>query len=286
MSEIIGVIAGQGRLPVAVAEGIRASGRRVCGIGLAGHYPPELVPLCDTFHTAGVLRLGRWVRKLQKSGATKAIVVGRVDKGRMHDPLRLFRQIPDLRAALIWYRHLRHDKRSSVVLGALADELERGGITLIDSTSYIPEHMATSGVMTKRTPTQAEAADLDFGWRILKDTVELEIGQAITVRERDVIGVEAVEGTDRLIERTGALCPRKGWTLLKTASNDHDMRSDVPTVGVNTIAKMAKHGATCLAVGAGRVILLDRPQVLEAAERAGITIVGVGGESDTGTDVG
>ena len=111
--------------------------------------PPELVPLCDTFHTAGVLRLGRWVRKLQKSGARKAIVVGRVDKGRMHDPLRLFRQIPDLRAALIWYRHLRHDKRSSVVLGALADELERGGITLIDSTTYIPEHMATSGVMTR-----------------------------------------------------------------------------------------------------------------------------------------
>lgn len=213
-------------------------------------------------------------------------MVGRVDKGRMHDPLRLFRQIPDLRAALIWYRHLRHDKRSSVVLGALADELERGGITLIDSTTYIPEHMATGGVMTKRTPTQAEAADVDFGWRILKDTVELEIGQAITVRERDVIGVEAVEGTDRLIERTGALCPRKGWTLLKTASNDHDMRSDVPTVGVNTISKMAKHGATCLAVGTGRVILLDRPQVLEAAERAGITIVGVGGGSATGTDGG
>jgi hypothetical protein len=232
------------------------------------------------------LRLGRWVRKLQKSGARKAIVVGRVDKGRMHDPLRLFRQIPDLRAALIWYRHLRHDKRSSVVLGALADELERGGITLIDSTTYIPEHMATAGVMTKRSPTQAEAADLEFGWRILKDTVELEIGQAISVRERDVIGVEAVEGTDRLIERTGELCPRKGWTLLKTASNEHDMRSDVPTVGMNTIAKMAKHGATCLAVGAGRVILLDRPQVLEAAERAGITVVGVGGESDTGTDGG
>ena len=286
MSEIIGVIAGQGRLPVAVAEGIRASGNKVCGIGLSGHYPPELVPLCDAFHTAGVFRLGRWVRKLQSEGATKAIVVGRVEKRRMHDPMRLFRQIPDFRAAVIWYRHLRHDKRSSVVLGALADELERGGITLIDSTTYIPEHMATSGVMTRRAPTPAERADLEFGWRILKDTVELEIGQAITVRERDVIGVEAVEGTDRLIERTGELCPRKGWTLLKTASDGHDMRSDVPTIGLNTIEKMVKHGATCLTVGAGRVILLDKPQVLEAADKAGITIVGVGDGIDTGTDGG
>ena len=146
---------------------------------------------------------------------------------------------------------------------------------MIDSTTFIPDHMASEGVMTRRAPTAEQESDIAFGWPLLKQVGSLDIGQSIAVREKDVIAVEAVEGTDRMIERAGELCRRKGWTLLKTARPGHDMRADVPTIGVSTIEKMHAAGGGCIAIGVGRVILVDRPAVLAAADRLGIAVVGV-----------
>jgi DUF1009 family protein len=274
MAETLGIIAGRGRLPIVIAEGMRASGHRICGVGLDGFHDPGFAELCDEFKVAGILQIGRWIRHCKRHGARRAVIAGTVEKVQLHDPWRLLRNIPDWRTIDIWYRRARHDKRSSVLLRTLADELTRSGVELIDSTSHIPDHLALEGVMTRNAPSHPE--DIVFGWSILEQSVEWEIGQAITVRERDVIGVEAIEGTDRLIERSGGLCRRGGWTLLKTASRDHDMRADVPTIGLQTIEMLAKHGANCLAVGAGRTILLERPKVIEAAEAAGIALVGIG----------
>ncbi|MCX5651058.1 MAG: UDP-2,3-diacylglucosamine diphosphatase LpxI [Planctomycetota bacterium] len=271
----IGLIAGQGQLPVIVARGIRASGRRVSCIGLRDQFVPELPALCDDFAEAGVVQLGRWLRLSRRFGVTEAVMVGRVAKARMHDPFRLFRQLPDWRAVNLWYRKLRHDRRSATLLTVLADDLAKEGLVLIDSTTYIPDHMASEGVMTTRQPTDEQRGDIDFGWPLLKQVGSLDIGQAIAVREKDVIAVEAVEGTDRMIARAGELCRRKGWTLLKTARPGHDMRADVPTIGVSTIESMHKAGGGCIAVGVGRVILVDRPAVLAAADRLGVAVVGV-----------
>jgi DUF1009 family protein len=271
----IGLIAGQGQLPVIVARGIRASGRRVSCIGLRDQFVPELPALCDDFAEAGVVQLGRWLRLSRRFGVTEAVMVGRVAKARMHDPFRLFRQLPDWRAVNLWYRKLRHDRRSATLLTVLAEDLAKEGLVLIDSTTYIPDHMASEGAMTKRQPTDEQRGDIDFGWPLLKQVGSLDIGQAIAVREKDVIAVEAVEGTDRMIARAGELCRRKGWTLLKTARPGHDMRADVPTIGVSTIESMHKAGGGCIAVGVGRVILVDRPAVLAAADRLGIAVVGV-----------
>ena len=271
----IGLIAGQGQLPVIVARGIRASGRRVSCIGLRDQFVPELPALCDDFEEAGVVQLGRWLRLSRRFGVTEAVMVGRVAKARMHDPFRLFRQLPDWRAVNLWYRKLRHDRRSATLLTVLADDLAKEGRVLIDSTTYIPDHMASEGVMTTRQPTDEQRGDIDFGWPLLKQVGSLDIGQAIAVREKDVIAVEAVEGTDRMIARAGELCRRKGWTLLKTARPGHDMRADVPTIGVSTIESMHKAGGGCIAVGVGRVILVDRPAVLAAADRLGVAVVGV-----------
>lgn len=275
MAEPIGIIAGGGRLPMVIAEGMRAAGREVCVVGLRGHCSEEILEMADRCTTAGTMRIGSWIRACQRFNVKEAVLVGRVDKAVMHVPFRFIRNIPDLRTIDIWYRRLRHDKRSANLLRVVADELSSKGITLIDSTTYIPDHMATSGVLTDKPVPTSMLEDVRFGWSILLKTVELEIGQAITVRERDVVGVEAVEGTDRLIDRTQELCPRGNWTLLKTASLDHDMRTDVPTIGLQTIEKLAACGGSCLAVGSGRVILLDKPQVIEAANRAGITIIGI-----------
>ena len=202
-------------------------------------------------------------------------MVGRVAKVRMHDPFRLIRQLPDWRAANIWYRRLRHDRRNAALLAAVADELAANGITLIDSTTYIPDHLAAPGRMGGIEPSDQQRADIAFGWPLLTKTVELDIGQSIAVRERDVIAVEAIEGTDRMIARAGELCRTKGWTLLKTCKADHDMRADVPTIGVETVQQVAAAGGRCIAVGAGRVILVDKPKVLQAADRAKVAIVGV-----------
>src|SRR5690606_8657926 len=130
---------------------------------------------------------------------------------------------------------------------------------------YIPDHMATVGVMTRTKPTAAQLADIEFGLPLAVRLNELAIGQAIAVKEREVIAVEAMEGTDELIRRTGQLCRSGKWTLIKIASHHKDMRFDVPTVGLHTVELMKQHGGTCLAVEAGRTILVDRPQFLDAA---------------------
>lgn len=271
----MGLIAGQGQLPVLVARGMRSAGVKVCAVGLRDQFAADLPAECDSFATAGIAQIGRWCRLLKRFGVREAIMVGGVSKARMHDPLRVFRQLPDWRAAKLWYRRLRHDRRNAALLAALADELKECGVTLIDSTTYIPDQLATPGTMTRTQPSGAQRADIDFGWPIFTQLVGLDIGQSMAVRERDVIAVEAIEGTDAMIERAGQLCPRKGWVLLKTASAQHDMRADVPSVGVATIERLAKAGAGALALGAGRVIMIDKPQVIAAADKAGIAIVGV-----------
>ncbi len=277
MSEqpVIGLIAGQGQLPVLVAQGMRAAGRRVACIGLRDQFVPELPGLCDDFRQAGIIQLGRWIRLARSMGISDAVMVGRVSKARMHDPLRALRQLPDWRAAMVWYRRARHDHRSGTLLTALAEELLVSGVRLIDSTTFIPEHLASEGPMGRVKPTSLQQGDMDFAWPMLTSLLALDVGQSIAVRDRDIIAVEAVEGTDRMIDRAGELCRAKGWTLLKSARDDHDMRADVPTIGVGTVERLARCGGGCIAVGTGRVILIDRPAVLAAADRFGVAIVGI-----------
>jgi len=273
----IGLIAGAGALPGLVARGAKAAGRPVIAVGLAGMYDPALPALCDRFRAAPLLRPGRWIRLLRAGGACEAVMVGAVRKQTMHESrLRmLLGNIPDRRALRLWYRRLRHDRRNATVLAALAEELARSGITLIDSTMYIPDHLATPGVMGSIEPAAPQQADIDFAWPLLSRAVELDIGQSMAVRERDIIAVEAVEGTARMIARAGELCRSPGWTLLKTAKADHDTRADVPSIGVETIEQVKAAGGRCIALGTGRVILIDKPAVIDAANRAGVALVGI-----------
>lgn len=271
----IGLIAGAGRLPVLTARSIRAAGRRVACVGLRGQFDPELPSCCDEFKSAGVVQLGRWIRLLRRFGAREAVMVGRVAKQRMYDPHRLLRQLPDWRAIRLWYRTLRHDKRNNALLGAVADELHRAGITLLDTTRYIPEHLADEGVMTRCQPTAAQRADIAFAIPLALRLGELDIGQSLAVKEREIVAVEAIEGTDAMIRRAGELCKAGGWTLLKIAKPRQDLRFDVPTVGIQTIRNLQAAGAACLAVEVGKVILLDKPRFLQEADEARIVVVGI-----------
>ncbi len=270
----IGLIAGNGMLPVLVARGMRARGLAVHAAGLRGQYEPALAAECTSLTPVGLARLGAWIRVLRRARVQEAVMVGGVAKRTAHDPFRVLRFLPDGRALRIWYRRLRHDRRNAALLAAVADELAGEGITLIDSTTHIPEHLASPGVMGRVRPTERQRGDVDFGRPILAATTAHDVGQSIAVCDRDVIAVEAVEGTAAMIERAGALCRTKGWTLLKTSKPDHDMRADVPSIGVETIRQVKAAGGGCVALGAGRVILIDRPAVIATADAAGIAVVG------------
>jgi DUF1009 family protein len=276
----IGLIAGGGRLPIIVAQGLRDAGHPVHALGLVRQYDQELPPLCTSFREVGLLKLATWAKLLNRAGVRHAIMVGRVDKAKiLHDPLRLIRNLPDAKTLVAWYRHRRgklaRDLRSHALLGAIADFLDRSGVQLLDSTISIPDQMAAPGVMTSRAPSAEQRSDIEFAWPLLTEILRLDIGQAIAVRERDVIAVEAVEGTDRMIQRVADTCRATGWTLLKGARAGHDRRSDVPTVGIHTIQTLYDHGGRCLALAAGDVIMIDKPQMLALADRLGVAVVGV-----------
>ncbi|MFG0331336.1 MAG: LpxI family protein [Phycisphaerales bacterium] len=280
-AEPVGLIAGDSQLPLLVADGIRAAGRPVYAIGLANQYLPELADHCDRFEAVGVARIGRWIRVLRRWGVREAVMVGGVAHDRKYAKWQLLRYAPDWRAFWLWYRSLRHDRRTGALLTALADELDRSGVRLIDNRAFIPEHLASPGVMGRTTPSTDLDHDIQFGWPLLSEATRLGVGQSLAVRNRDVIAVEAAEGTDAMIERAGRLCQARPWALLKTCAASHDMRADVATVGLQTLERLHQAGGRALALGVGRVIMVDKPAMVEFADRLGIALVGV--DADSGT---
>jgi UDP-2,3-diacylglucosamine hydrolase len=277
----LGLIAGEGVFPMLVARGARAAGRKVVCAALAGNAAPELQAEVDDFRWVGVLRLGQWIRMLRAAGCEQAIMVGRVRKSQMYSRWRYFQYVPDLRTIKIWFTRLRRDKRDHAVLLAVADELAKEGITLIDSTAYCADQLSTLGVMTRTQPTAAQWADIRFGYDICRVVSKMDIGQAIAVMDKDVIAVEAVEGTNVMIERAGRYCKVGGWTLIKVANTQQDMRMDVPSIGVTTMEKLAEARAGCLVLEPGRTILLEKQKVLDLADQYKIAVVGYAGESGT-----
>lgn len=270
----VALIAGAGRLPFLAAHGILGAGKRLVLVALRGFASPRLAGLADEVHWVGLTRLGSWVRAMRRADISQAVMVGSVRKADMYSRFRVLRYIPDFRTARVWYHTVRHDKRDNAVLLAVADELGGEGIELVSSMTYCEEHLAGEGVLTTRQPNAQQSADIDFGWPVARESARLDIGQSLAVRERDIIAVEAIEGTDAMIARSGQLCPTGGWSLIKVARPNQDMRFDVPTIGPETLRNLAAAGCACLCVEAGRTVILDKPDTLKLADRLKIAIVG------------
>lgn len=269
------MIAGGGRLPFLVAAGARKAGLRVVCVALGETAEDSLADEADVFRRVAIARPGSWMRKLKKYGVTRAIMVGRVSKGRLFTPWRILQYLPDWRAFRIYYWRLRgKNKQTDLLLSAVADELASGGIRLENSTMYCKEHLASAGVMGSRQPRPSVESDIRFGWDIVKKLGELDIGQAIAVKEREVIAVEAIEGTAAMIERAGRLCRSGGWTLIKTSKPQQDVRFDVPCVGPDTVRSLAENGGKCLVVEAEKTIIIDKPETIELADNLGVAILG------------
>ena len=275
--EPLGLIAGEGVFPLLVARGARAAGRKVVCAAFSGIAWPDLSAEVDRMRWVGLLRFNQWIRVLKSEGCTEAVMVGRVAKSQMYDRWRYFRYIPDWRCLRLIWNVWRRDGRPQAILAALVDELSSAGITLIDSTRYCADHLATAGVMTRRQPTEVQWGDVRYGFDICRAVCGLDIGQSIAVLARDVIAVEALEGTNAMIQRAGELCRVGGWTLIKVANRTQDMRVDVPAVGTTTIEKLAAARAGCLVLEPGKTIILEKPKVLELADRYKIAVVGYDG---------
>jgi hypothetical protein len=273
----LGLIAGQGRFPFLVAEGARKAGRELVIVGLRGQASSELAQFASVFRRAGVAKLGRWIRILRRRGVHEAILAGRVRKTRIYTPFRNLRYLPDLTSLRVWYRHTT-DKKNDTLLSAVAAQMAGCGIVLQNSVAYCMEHIAHRGCMTRLQLTPKQLGDAQFGWRLAKELGRLDIGQAIAVKERDVIAVEAIEGTDEMIRRAGHLCPSGGWTLVKVAKPDQDMRFDVPTIGPDTIRGLRRAGAKGLIVEAERTLIVDKQETLDLSDHLGVAVVGMSDE--------
>ena len=271
----LGIIAGAGRFPLLVLQGAKRAGCQVTVVGLRGLANQAIIRQADAFRWAGMACPGRWMRILRRRNTRRVILAGSVHKSCMYGRWRLLRLLPDWTALKIWFFNIP-DKRNDTVLSALADEFERHGIIMEDCVRYSNEHLAPEGVLTRGQPSPDQLRDVEFGWPIAKEMGRLDIGQSIAVKETEVIAVEAIEGTDRMIERAGALCPQGGWTLVKVAKPHQDMRFDVPTVGPDTIENLRRNKAGLLVVEAGKTVIIDREETVAAADKAGIIILARG----------
>lgn len=277
MNQPLGLIAGQGELPLLVARNARTAGRALITVALRGWADPALAQYSSLIRWHGVVRMGGWIRTLRRGGCREVVMVGRVRKGDMFAGprwLQWLQYLPDWTSIKVWYFAAR-DKRNATLLAAVADELARHGITMIDSTRYCPEALAGAGVLTRFPPSQRVRDDAEFAWPIAVQIAALDVGQAVTVKEREIIAVEAIEGTDMLIRRTAELCPAGGWTLVKVAKPDQDMRFDVPTIGPTTIENLHTAKAAGLALEAGKTLLLEKDRTLELATRYRIGLIGM-----------
>ena len=270
----IGLLAGSGRFPILFAEKVKRMGRPVVCVGVTGEAPESLIPLVDRFHWAGVAKMGRMIRCFKREGVREIVMAGKIQKTKwMNSPSRVWNLMPDWRTIRFWFNRVRNDKRDDALLLGLIDEFADEGMRFTSALDYCPELLVKNGVLTRRSPSAAEIEDIAFGWEMAKEMGRLDIGQSVSVKEKSVLAVEAIEGTDRAIARAGELCRRGGFVVVKVAKPQQDMRFDVPTIGQSTIESIHRAGGRVLAIEADKTIIIDEADTVSLADRLGITIV-------------
>jgi len=269
----VGLLAGAGRFPILFAEKAREVGLPIVCIGVAGMADPALEKLCFRFYWLNRMAMGFTIRSMAREGVQQWTMAGKFHKHMLFRPWKWIRLLPDFRAAKFWFSRLRSDNKDDSLLNALINEFRKDGLECVSALDLCPELLVRAGTLTRRTPTSSEEADIRFGWTLAKEMGRLDVGQSVMVRERAVLAVEAIEGTDLAIKRAGELCGGSGFVVVKVAKPQQDMRYDVPTVGPTTIEIMKQAGAIVLAIEAGRTIILDEAETIALADRYRMSIV-------------
>ena len=263
----IGLIAGGGQFPLLFAEAARARGRRVVAVAHVNETLPELEQQADVTCWVKLGQLGRIIKYFRQEGVGETVFAGTITKTRIfHDVL------PDFKGLTLWNKiDIRLD---DAILRAVAQTLEEEGIRVIASTCYLDHLFFPQGLLSRKKPSTAQMEDIRFGWSIARAVGRLDIGQCVVVRDRSVLAVEAIEGTDAAIRRGGELAG-SGAVVVKLKKPDQDFRFDLPATGEKTIATLAAVKGAVLAVEAGQSLLFDRAAMVRAADRAGIVVIGL-----------
>lgn len=268
----LGIIAGGGQFPFLFAVAARKAGREVVIAAHQGESDPGLAELADHFLWVRLGQLGRIISFFKEHGVGESVFLGTITK------TNIFRDVrPDFKCLAMWNKiDRRHD---DAILRAVAGVLEADGIRVLESTLYLKDLLFPKGVLTRKKPDAGQVEDIRFGWQMARAVGNLDIGQCVVVRDRAVLAVEAIEGTDAAIARGGSLGKEK-VVVIKVKKPGQDFRFDLPAIGVKTIETMAGVKAAVLAVEAGQALLFDGEAVLDAANRAGIVVIGVEEQAD------
>ena len=279
-NEKLGLIAGNGKFPFLVLDAARSQGYDVVVVAIKEEAFPEIESHgAAAVHWLSLGELSKLIETFQREGVHRAVMAGQVKHKQIFSSIR-----PDWKLAKLLLSLTTRNTDS--LLGAVAKVLADEGITLEKSTWLLDPLLVKSGVVTRRSPTEQEQKNIEYGRAVARELAEHDIGQTVVIAESACVAVEAMEGTDATIERAGQIMRSlhgdastlsRDLTVVKIAKPNQDMRFDVPVVGVKTIEVMRAAGATCLAVDAGKCLLLDGQKVIEAANESGISIVAAEG---------
>jgi UDP-2,3-diacylglucosamine hydrolase len=263
-----GLIAGNGRFPLLALESARRLGHDVTCVAIQEEADKQVEALAPRCHWISLGQLGKLIDILKADGITEVVMCGQVKHAKIFSSIR-----PDWR--LVKLLATLPSKNTDGLIGGVMKILADEGIQLRDSTALLKPLLAAEGAMTRRKPCKEENTDIEYGRRVANALAGFDVGQGVVVCERACVALEAMEGTDAMLRRAAGLVNGRPLTLVKVARRREHLLFDVPVVGLATIPVMRETGATALAVEAGRTLMLDREEMLEAANQAGIAIVGL-----------
>ncbi|MEN8188731.1 MAG: UDP-2,3-diacylglucosamine diphosphatase LpxI [Thermodesulfobacteriota bacterium] len=268
----IGIVAGSGQFPLLFIQAAHEAGRKVCLVAHKEETAVEVAEAADSVQWVKLGQLGKIISYFHKQEVGETVFLGAITKTRM------FRNVmPDFKGLSLWNKI--DTRQDDAVLRAVAGALEEENVRVLESTLYLQDLLFPQGVLTKKKPSKDQVLDIEFGWKNIRAVGALDIGQSIVVRDRTVVAVEAIEGTDAAILRGGQLA-RKNAVVVKVKKPNQDFRFDLPATGIKTIETLASVGGKVLAVEAGQSLLFDREATISAANRAGIVLVGIKELSD------
>jgi UDP-2,3-diacylglucosamine hydrolase len=263
-----GLIAGNGRFPILALETARSLGHEVVAVGIEGEASKDIEPLAARSYWVTIGELGKLIDILKREGITEVVMAGQVKHVSIFSSIRpdwrLFKLLTSLR-----------ERNTDALIGGVAKVLADEGIQLGDSTRLLKPLLAGAGPLTRRKPDDDEDRDIRYGRRVANALAGFDIGQSVAVAERACVAVEAMEGTDAMLRRAASLVNGRPLRLVKVARRRKHLLFDVPVAGPGTIQTMKETNTTALAVDAGRTLLLDKDEMLAAADAARIAIIGI-----------
>ncbi len=263
----IGIIAGGGQFPLLFIEAARKAGRKIYVVAHRSETDELVAQAADEACWVKLGQLGKMIKFFKQSRVGETVFLGTITK------TQIFRDVmPDIKALTLWNKI--DTKQDDAILRAVARALEEEGVKVLESTLYLEHLLFPKGVLTRKKPSKAQRRDIEFGWRNARAIGKLDIGQCVVVRDCSVVAVEAIEGTDAAIMRGGALAKEEA-VVVKLRKPNQDFRFDLPATGTTTIDTIRQVKGAVLAVEAGQSLLFDRAQMIEAANRSGIVVVGV-----------